>query len=159
MTRSAAWLAAVGANYAFDPAAAFEPNHPHVAHDVDAVAAMLVGKILRHAGRDHAIHDPIGHFQHRDLAVHRAAGRRGLEADVAAADDDDPASGFDSRLDGRDVLEAAQIVHAGQRGPGARQAARFRAHTQQQAVIGQHLARDLDLPRGGIDSHRPAVPI
>ena len=81
---------AVGANYALDPVTAFEPDHPHIADDVDAVAAMLVGKILRHAGRDHAIHDPIGHFQHRDLAVHRAASRRGLEADVAAADDDDP---------------------------------------------------------------------
>ena len=145
---------AVGANHAFDPSLALEAHHLRAADQGDAVRAMLLGKILRDTGRGHAIHDPVGHFQHRDFAAHFAARRGRLEPDVAAADDDDACLGFEARLNGGNIGEPAQVEHAGKRGPWAGQPARFCAETQQQSVIGQLLAvREFDLPCGGIETH------
>jgi len=94
-----------------------------IADDGDAVRAMLLGQILRDAGRDHAVHDPVGHFKHRDFAAHLAAGRSRLEPDVAAPDDDDARLRFEPRLNGRDIRECTQIVHARKSGPWAGQPA------------------------------------
>src|SRR5580658_11135368 len=100
--------AAVGADHPLDPSRALDPHHPRIADDVDAVRAMFRREIFRDTGRDHTVHDAVGHLQHCDIAVHPTAGRRRLQTDVTAADDYDPAVRLDSRLDRAHVLEPAK---------------------------------------------------
>jgi hypothetical protein len=54
---------------------------------------VVLFKISGHTGRHHSIHDARSHLEHRYGAAEIAAGRRGFEPDVAAADDHDAGAG------------------------------------------------------------------
>ena len=138
---------------AFDAAASGKTHYASVAHDFDALRAVLVFKVLRDIRRHDAIHDAIRHFQNRDPAAHPACRRRDFQADVAAADDDYARSGLQARSYGRGIVDVAQIVHSGEIGSGTGHASRQSADTQQETVVIDFLAaRQGHAARGGIDA-------
>ena len=116
---------------------------------------MLVGEILRDAGCHHPVHHPIRHLQRRHRAAELAGGRRGLEADIAPADDDHPRAGLEPLANRGYIGDAPQIVHARQFGARAGQFAGTGADRQHQPVVSDLLAvLEQDSPSIPMDSSR-----
>ncbi len=86
---------------------------------------------------DHAAHRDALHFEDRHLAAPGARGGGDLEADVAAADDDDPSLGLEAGADGEAILDGAQIENPGELGARQREPAHHRAGGEQELVVGE----------------------
>ena len=136
------------------PRPATSSLHARTAQDLHAVPRVLGLVELRHHGRDHAVHDAVGRFEHGHVEPRFAAGGGHLEADVAAADDDRAPPGAQLGAQPVDVRRRAQVVHAGQFGAGHRQQARLAAGGQQQLVVFDvRPVGDLHALRRAIEAH------
>ncbi len=110
-------------------------------------------KVIGSFRRGHALQDTLGHFQHGDVEVELARDRGRLQADIAAADDQQAAPGAKLLRHAIDVADAAQGEYAVERAAdGIGQGARARAGGEQQLVVFDRLAgAGDDLPMGAVD--------
>jgi hypothetical protein len=99
--------AAIGAYHPLDPRAALQANHTRVAHEFDALGAVLMGKIFRHVRGHDSIHHPVGHLKDRDGTTHLPCGGGRLQADIPPADDDRPRARLQAFLNLRNIPDAA----------------------------------------------------
>src|SRR4029077_19225173 len=106
---------------------AVQRAHALVATDAYAVARVL-GLVERgYLGTRHAAHDASGHLEHGDLHAPLAGGRRHLQADIAAADADDPTAWGAFGADAVGIGDGAQVVHARKLAAGSEQPTRTAA--------------------------------
>jgi hypothetical protein len=139
------------------------------AHDERVTARLDRGRGDAHAHVDafcavqcqHARADRFGHgpaeqarrpFDDGDRAVARTRRRRDLQADEAAADDDQARTRHEARRERGGVVEGAQAEHAGQVGPRDRQPAQRAAGGQQQRFVAEAATvGESDLARRRVD--------
>ena len=134
---------------------ALKTRHADAAVNIDARLAMGAGVKRRHRRRGDPLQDPLHHFQHHDIHAFFVQDRRGLEADVPAADDDSFGAGADVGPDSLHILQVPQIKHAGQVRAGQRKLSHHGTGGQRQFVIRQGFtaihAQGLFVPVYGVD--------
>ena len=113
-----------------------------VFHDLDAMATCRARTWSEVSGRGDALQDARRHFQHGDIQTQFRGHGGGLQPDIAAADDDDPATGDKFGAHRIDIGQGAHGVDAAQIATdGGRQAAGGGAGGQRKMVIGQRFRR------------------
>ena len=144
-----AHLGAVGEDGAGPPFVLLEGGERGVEVQVDAVLAVQVGEDARHVLTDRAHEGKGGALDHGDRATCRPGGRRDLEADPAGTDDEQAAAEVLLELLG--LLDGAQVGDRHTRLVGHRQVPRGGAGGDEQVVVGDGPAVDLEGAGRGVE--------
>ena len=116
-------------------ALALDRGKPRAEPDIDAARAVQRIEEGGHGLAGDALHHPALGLDHDRLAALLAHDGRDLEADIAAADDDDAARVIERRAQTPDIVDLAERKHAGKLDAGQRQVARARAGGENQRVV------------------------
>ena len=106
--------------------------------DINALCAMVFGEIGADRRPHPARHQAVGHFHDGHGLAHRAQGRRALQADEPAADDDHVPDLLKPFHDRTDIGKGADIVHAGQIRARHRQDAYPRAGRDHEFLVAEY---------------------
>ena len=137
-----------------DRAAVLADHRRRARAEAELRAALLVpcGEVPRHAGRDDAAHDALGHLQHGDGLALRGGDRGEFQSDETGADDDDGPRLRQPRLERIGLRQRADIENALELRARQRQQPVARAEREHEMVIGERLAgSERDLLAGRID--------
>ena len=134
-----------------------QPAQCHAFANVDAARPMQRTEVVRGGRRGHALQDARRGFEQRHLQALGGGHGRGLQPDVATADDQQPLPGHQVRRHCVGIGQAAHHQHALQVAPDiGRQPPRPRTGQQHQLAVGDIAAVGQQHPaRGTVDAGDP----